>query len=348
MALETSKEIDIKCANTLESAKEHTDAIAKKHRDKIGKIKADLAATALSLEEAKIAQRESLQEAQRTLRKELSTAAAAIHEAVKNLNDKQAATKAELSLTVERLNTLKEQCASEFSEMKLQAQALNVHSQEGLAAVTRLINSLKEDHLRYKEKVAGHVSLLQHQNQNCEEACHVLEQERKRFVIDNRMMTDRMNGINDWSADVDTKLMRLYKYVQPTRCEWRIHKVAKKKKELTTPMLLKSPPFSIAGFKDLRFDWYPNGYYGLPAGTSCIRFYAPLNTHIKYECYLGTLCDGPQEWKSGEESLWNDHLFHKWDDEVQHNQITIAVDILADLSLGAEGSIGGSLKIDCE
>merc|ERR1719311_837111 len=278
MALETSKEIDIKCANTLESAKEHTDLIAKKHRDKIAKIKADLAATALSLEESKVSQREALQEAQRTLRKELSTAAAAIHEAVKNLNDKQAATKAELSLTVERLNTLKEQCASEFSEMKLQAQALNVHSQE----------------------------------------------------------------------DLDKKLMKLYRYVQPTRCEWRIHKVSKKKKELTTPMLLKSPPFSIAGLKDLRFDWYPNGYYGLPAGTTCIRFYAPLNSHIKYEVYFGTLCDGPQEWKSGEESLWNDHLFHKWDDEVQHNQITIAVDILADLSLGAEGSIGGSLKIDCE
>merc|ERR1712072_34207 len=108
---------------------------------------------------------------------ELSAAAAAIHDAIKNLK-KQAATKAELSLTVDRLNTLKEQCASQFSEITLQQQALNVHSQEGLAAVTRLVNSLKEDHLRYKEKMAGHVSLLQHQNQS-----------------------------NDWSSDVDVKLM---------------------------------------------------------------------------------------------------------------------------------------------
>merc|ERR1719217_886724 len=276
MAHDISTEIDTKCAKTLDSANEHTDAIAKKHRDKIAKIKDDLAKLSAFLDESNAAHTAALQEAQRTLRRELGEAATAIHEAVKNLNDKQAATKAELTLTIERLNTFKEQSNAQFSEMGLQAQALNVHSQEGLAAVTRLINSLKEDHLRYKEKVAGHVSLLQHQNQNCEETCHVLEQERKRFVIDNRMITDRMNNMNDWTEEVDVKLLKLYKYVQPTRCEWRIHKVSKKKKELATPMLLKSPPFSIAGLKDLRFDWYPNGYYGLPAGTTCIRFYAPL------------------------------------------------------------------------
>ena len=42
-----------------------------------------------------------------------------------------------------------------------------------------------------------------------------------------------------------------------------------------------------------------------------------LASGARYEVYFGTLCDGPQEWKSGEESLWNDHLFHKWDDEVR-------------------------------
>ena len=56
----------------------------------------------------------------------------------------------------------------------------------------------------------------------------MLEQERKRFVIDNRMITDRMNNMNDWTEDVDKKLMKLYRYVQPTRCEWRIHKVRRR------------------------------------------------------------------------------------------------------------------------
>jgi len=312
MAMDISMEIDTKCAKTLDSANEHTDAIAKKHRDKIAKIKDDLA--------------------------KLRT----------HLNDKQAATKAELTMTIERLNTFKEQSNAQFSEMGLQAQALNVHSQEGLAAVTRLINSLKEDQLRFKEKMAQHVSMLQHANTTNEETCHVLEQERKRFAIDNKMLTDRMNGVNDWTEEVDVKLLKLYRYVQPTRVEWRIQKVMKKKKELACPMLIKSPTFSIAGLKDLRFDFYPNGYYGLPNGTCCIRFYAPIGTNIKYECYFGTMLDGPHEWRSGEESLWNDHLFKDWDGEVAHNAVTIAVDILANLSEGEDGAVGGALKIDCE
>jgi hypothetical protein len=175
-----------------------------------------------------------------------------------------------------------------------------------------------------------------------------LEQERKRFAIDNKMISDRVNLMNDWTEEVDTKLLKLYRYVQPTRVEWRIQKVMKKKKEMQPPMLLKSPTFSIAGLKDLRFDFYPNGYYGLPAGTSCVRFYAPIGTHIKYECWFGTLQDGPVEWKSGEQSLWNDHLFQNWDNEVTHNAIVIAVDILANLSEGEDGAVGGAFKMDCE
>ena len=69
--------------------------------------------------------------------------------------------------------------------------------------------------------------MLQHANTTNEESCHVLEQERKRFAIDNKMLTDRMNGMNDWTEEVDTKLLKLYRYVQPTRVEWRIQKVAK-------------------------------------------------------------------------------------------------------------------------
>ena len=113
-------------------------------------------------------------------------------------------------------------------------------------------------------------------------------------------------------------------------------------------MLIKSPLFSIAGLKDLRFDFYPNGYYGLPQGTCCVRFYAPIGTNIKYECYFGTMLDGPHEWKSGEESLWNDHLFKEWDGEIAHKSVTIVVDILANLSEGEGGAMGGVLKIDCE
>jgi hypothetical protein len=94
LALEISAEIDEKCAKTLANAIEHTDAIAKKHRDKLAKQKSDLATLRTDFEEAKIAQKEALQEAQRTLRSELSAAAAAIHDAIKNLNEKQAATKA--------------------------------------------------------------------------------------------------------------------------------------------------------------------------------------------------------------------------------------------------------------
>jgi hypothetical protein len=348
MAMDISQEIDEKCAKTLDSANTHTNAIAKKHRDKIAKIKDDLAKLSTFVDESNASHSAALQEAQRTLRRELGEAATAIHEAVKNLNDKQAATKAELTMTIERLNTFKEQSNAQFSEMGLQAQALNVHSQEGLAAVTRLINSLKEDQLRFKEKMAQHVSMLQHANTTNEETCHVLEQERKRFAIDNKMLTDRMNGVNEWTEEVDVKLLKLYRYVQPTRVEWRIQKVMKKKKELACPMLIKSPNFSIAGLKDLRFDFYPNGYYGLPQGTCCVRFYAPIGTNIKYECYFGTMLDGPHEWRSGEESLWNDHLFKEWDGEVAHNAVTIAIDILENLSEGEDGAVGGALKIDCE
>ena len=68
--------------------------------------------------------------------------------------------------------------------------------------------------------------MLQHANTTNEESCHVLEQERKRFAIDNKMLTDRMNGMNDWTEEVDVKLLKLYRYVQPTRVEWRIQKVA--------------------------------------------------------------------------------------------------------------------------
>jgi hypothetical protein len=348
LAVDVTNEIDTKCANTLTSSKEHTDAIAKKHRNKIEKIKADIAQDVAHLEETKAAQTAALQESQRALRKELGEAATAIHAAVKTLNEKQSATKSELTFTIERLNTFKEQSNAQFAELGLQSQALTVHSQEGMAAVTRLINSLKEDQLRFKEKMAQHVSMLQHANTTNEETCHVLEQERKRFAIDNKMIGDRINLINDWSEEVDVKLLKLYRYVQPTRVEWRIQKVVKKKKELQAPMLLKSPSFSIAGLKDLRFDFYPNGYYGLPAGTACIRFYAPIGTHIKYECSFGTLQDGPHEWKSGEASLWNDHLFQNWDNEVTHNAIVIAVDVLANLSEGEDGAVGGALKMDCE
>merc|ERR1719201_2932099 len=118
MAMDISQEIDEKCAKTLDSANNHTDAIAKKHRDKIAKIKDDLAKLRAFLDESNAAHSAALQEAQRTLRRELGEAATAIHEAVKNLNDKQAATKAELTMTIERLNTFKEQSNAQFSEME--------------------------------------------------------------------------------------------------------------------------------------------------------------------------------------------------------------------------------------
>merc|ERR1712098_698553 len=193
--------------------------------------------------------------------------------------------------------------------------------------------------------MAQHVNMLQHETANNAEGCHVLEQERKRIVIDNHITTEKITDVMDWRSDVDVKLDKLYRYVQPTKVDWRIHKVARKKKELAMPQLLKSQPFNIAGVKGLRFDWYPNGYYGLPAGTCCVRFYAPVGTHIRYECSLGGKTDPPREFKSGDEALWSDHLFTKWDDEVSKDSLVIAVEIIANLS-EADGVSSGPLKLE--
>jgi len=292
----------------------------------------------------------ALAEVQRTLRLELSEAAGQIHEAIKNLNNKQEMTRAELTMTVERLNELKEQAQLQFSENALKQQAAQVHASEGLAAVTRLFNGLKDDHIRFKENMAGHVNMLQHENANNSDGTHALELERKRLLIDHQKLGQRyeqhVQHMDQWSSDVEVKMDQLYRAVQPNKVEWRLLKVSKKLKEFTQPMLIKSDPFAIAGLKGLRFDWYPNGYYGLPKRTCAVRFYAPAGAHIQYECKIGNHSDGIKTWKSGVDSLWVDTLFEKWEDEIKQDFIIISLEIVANLSDSGGEPVGSSLKLN--
>merc|ERR1719181_66184 len=162
-------------------------------------------------------------------------------------------TKSELNLTVDRLNELKEQCQLQFSENALKQQAAQVHSSEGLAAVTRLFNGLKDDHIRFKENMAGHVNMLQHENANNADGTHALELERKRLLIDHQklasMYDSHVQHMDQWTSDAEVKMDQLYRAVQPNKVEWRINKVGRKMKKFQSPMLTKGSLFISIG------DW---------------------------------------------------------------------------------------------
>jgi hypothetical protein len=339
-------------AQIVEDSKQRDEELSATLQRKTDKLKVACDKNTRARERGEENQKLALGEVQRTLRLELSTAAGQIHEAIKNLNHKQEMTKAELSMTTERLNELKEQAQLQFSENALKQQAAQVHASEGLAAVTRLFNGLKDDHIRFKENMSGHVNMLQHENANNTDGTHALELERKRLLIDHQKLGQRYEQhvmhMDQWTSDVEVKMDQLYRAVQPNKVEWRLSKVGKKLKEFTTPMMIKSEPYSIAGLKGLRFDWYPNGYYGLPKNTTCVRFYAPAGANIQYECKVGGMSDGIKTWKSGVDSLWVDVLFMNWQGEVKQDCIVISFEIIANLSDDGGEPVGSSLKISTD
>merc|ERR1711881_265668 len=121
-----------------------------------------------------------------------------------------------------------------------------------------------------------------------------------------------------------------FKGLEPRMGEWRVGQISEKIKALPRPMALRSPPFELAGVKDLRFDWFLNGWGGSAEGVCMLRVFAPAGTSVRSELSMGRVSQPSRDWESGAVGgeLWSDFFFDKnWMNEVYQDKIPISFEI---------------------
>merc|ERR1719456_224079 len=73
--------------------------------------------------------------------------------------------------------------------------------QEGTSANTRMLQDLREDQVRYRDKISKHISVLQIDTGNQAEAVATLEQQKKRLRLEFDAMSE---DYKEYVTDMDT------------------------------------------------------------------------------------------------------------------------------------------------
>merc|ERR1719265_3047897 len=288
-----------------------------KFEDLHAKDDARLAALDKAVADAAARLRAELRSESERTRSSLDQEVARLDEEIDAYHKKHDITKAELNFCQSRVTEQREWSQKLFAERESATEAVQVEAIEGMKALNRMLHALKDDEVAFREKMATHIKGLQGDSVVHSEHLGELEQQRKRIRLDlDGLAEDYHEYVGDmdgWSGDVRRKVEKLFRSMEPTKVEWRIEKISKKKEKVVKPMTIRSPAFNISGIREIRFDWYPNGHYSSPEGCGVLRIYAPAGTSIRYECKLGRLTDGALEWENGQDGLWTDVIFQDWE-----------------------------------
>jgi hypothetical protein len=258
-------------------------------------------------------------------------------------------TKQELTFVQSKLLELREWSQRQLTETATATRAVQVDSQEGLAATTKMLHALRDDAVNFREKMAKYISLLQHSSDSQGDAITALEGQRGKIrydldavINDHKSYTVDMDG---WADDVRIKVERLFRAMEPARVEWKICRAHKRAKELKKPLGVKGPVFSLRGLREVQLEFFPEGTHTSPDGKAILRVYLPKGVHIRYQCWIGFATEGPMECKPGG-SLSADMMVDEWRNQIQEDgSLPVVLEVLRDLA-NEDESLSREVRIE--
>mmetsp|Transcript_58090 Transcript_58090/g.138189 ORF Transcript_58090/g.138189 Transcript_58090/m.138189 type:complete len:924 (-) Transcript_58090:60-2831(-) len=275
------------------------------------------------------------------LRRDYEQDAARLDGDLNDLHMKHDVVKQEINFFQSRLLEQKDWAQRQFMEAATATRLAQADSQEGLAASTKMLQALKDDVVGFREKMAQHISTLQNSTDGHRDAITEIDEHRSKargdldsLMADHKAYVEDMDG---WADDVRLKIEKLYKAMEPCRAEWQIMRAMQRGKELKKPLALKSPTFNLQGLPQVQMEFFPNGHNHSPEGMCALRLLMPPGTQIRFECFVGRMTCGTNEFDSSAQGsgakLSMDFFFDSWYDEIRSDgSLPIVFEVLADLS----------------
>merc|ERR1719440_2663669 len=159
--------------------------------------------------------------------------------------------KQEINFFQSRLLEQRDWAQCQIAETSTATRAAQVDAQEGVAAATKMAHALRDDQVSFRDKMAKHISLLQHASDSYGDAINALETQRSRMRLElDAILSDHKAYVTDmdgWADDVRVKIERLFRALEPPRCAWRISGAMMKMKDMKKPLALRSPSFGLQG-----------------------------------------------------------------------------------------------------
>jgi len=318
-----------KCETTFKAIDERMEEHARVERARFGQIEKDLVDSTTRL-------RADCRSEVERCRQDYEKEAARLDADLGDMHMKQDVTKQEMTFVQSKLLEQREWSQRQLTEVATAMRAVQVDSQEGLAATTKMLHALRDDAVAFREKMAKYVSLLQHSSDSQGDALTALEAQRGRIRTDlDSLIGDHKAytvDMDSWADDVRTKVERLFRAMEPARVEWKVCRAHKRAKELKKPLAVKSPVFSLRGLREVQLEFFPEGTHSSPEGKAILRVYMPKGVHIRYQMWIGFSTEGPMEIKPGG-SLSADMAVEEWRNQIQEDgSLPVVLEVIRDLA----------------
>jgi len=336
-------ELTAKCEATFIGLSERLDALVLQERARLGTIERDLAESTAKLRSDCRSEIERIVSSheQETARLDLDLG---------DLHMKHDVTKQEINFFQSRLLEQRDWSQRQLAETATATRAAQVDAQEGLAAATKMLHALRDDQVGFRDKMAKHISILQHSTDSHADGINSLETQRVRMRHELDVLLDDhkayVSDMDGWADDVRIKVERLFRAMEPPRAEWVIGRAEQRIKELKKPLAIKSPSFALQGLRECQIEFYPNGTNNSPMGKSVLRLCMPPYAYVRYQVWLGRATDGSREYKSDGTNLAVDLYMEDWSNQIHEDgTILITFEVLSDLNNNDE-SLARAVRIE--
>jgi len=322
-------QLSAKTEATFVALEQRMDNLVKAERSRLGNIERDLSEGTAKL-------RSDCRAEVERVRVDYEQEAARLDGDLADLHMKHDVVKQEINFFQSRLLEQRDWAQRQLAETATATRAAQVDAQEGVAAATKMAHALRDDQVAFLDKMAKHISLLQHASDSYGDGINALETQRSRMRLElDAVLGDHKAYVTDmdgWADDARVKVERLFRAMEPPRCEWRIQGAITKFKELKKPLAIRSSGFALQGLREVIFELYPNGHSHSPDGKAVLRLCMPPGAHVRYQCWLGRLTEGSREYESGG-SLSVDLPFDSWRDQLlDDGSLLLTMEILQDLT----------------
>jgi hypothetical protein len=318
--------------------------LVKAERSRLGNIERDLVEVTAKLRSDCRAQVEQV-------RVDYEQEAARLDGDLSDLHMKHDVVKQEISFFQSRLLEQRDWAQRQFAETMTATRAAQVDAQEGVAAATKMAHALRDDQVAFRDKMAKHISLLQHASDSYGDAINTLETQRVRMRMElDAILDDHKAYVTDmdgWADDVRVKVERLFRAMEPPKCEWVISNAKNRMKDMKKPLTLTSQNFALQGIREAQFQFYPYGTNQSPEGKAVLRLIMPPNAQVRYQCWVGKMTEGSREFRGGG-SLYVDVLFDHWRDQIgEDGSLKVTLEVLEDLT-NLDASLARAVHLEYE
>jgi len=318
------------------------DNLVKAERSRLGNIERDVSESSAKLRSDCVAVVERV-------RVDYEQEAARLDADMSDLHMRQDVIKQEINFFQSRLLEQRDWAQRQLSETATATRAAQVDAQEGVAAATKMAHALRDDQVGFRDKMAKHISLLQHASDSYGEAINSLETQRSRMRLElDAILADHKAYVTDmdgWADDVRVKVERLFRAMEPPRLVWSICGAFAKIKDLKKPLAIRSPAFALQGLREVQVEFFPHGTNQSPDGKAVVRINMPPRANVRYQCWLGRLTEGSREYESVG-SMAVDLLFDSWKDQIlEDGCLPFTMEILQDHS-NNDDSLARSVNIE--